>query len=690
MPEARWASFWTAARKHPQLLVSGSGKSAMVALVGERRRGGGTVHRAFEEAAPAAEDRDRPQAREALEGSGALLRASASPTTRACGRERAGPGLGALAGGGQARARRAGGVSGGGAPRRPDPLGSSPRSTTTPAREKALSRPCARPRRLARPLRRADLQEDDARVLSMLFAALGRFRRGGALAAHPPLAAPGAARLPLALRPPPGGGQARPPATSSSRSSTRCGRRSFRATRAPEGALRPGRPRGLDRPRRGLGGRGARHLAALDRAGGPRGAPPRDRPRSAPDAVPGLRAPAREYLYATAEAIEARRQELAHLRQVELPANAEAMRVAKDHGDLSENFEYHAARQRHEYLSARIARSPTSCPARGRSIPARIDTRRSGSGTRVRCATRPRAPSARRRSSALGLAPEEAVYSYQSEFAQSLLGSSPGTGSTSRGSGRDRLDRAVAVRPRRGRGWGPAGSPSPPVVAVPRLPPRRSPARTSCACRSAIPRGGTARSRSCSMRSPIRRRERADAGGAAGAACGRPPSPRRRGAHGHGVAPRRARVLEELARAGRRVSIGLEMYPVHGAAARSTTGAPGKLTEKEFLEAPAGTRTGATTGSTTATSSSSPGTTGCRMFAINTPREVVAAVRKKGFKGLTAGGGRAHPARDRHGQPRPPAPLQGLFGDASFHAGMERRGWKAMFDAQCTWDATMG
>ena len=70
---------------------------------------------------------------------------------------------------------------------------------------------------------------------------------------------------------------------------------------------------------------------------------------------PELRAPAREYLYATPEAIEARRKEVQHLKSVELPANAEQMRAAKEHGDLSENFEYHAARQRHEYLSARIA-----------------------------------------------------------------------------------------------------------------------------------------------------------------------------------------------------------------------------------------------------------------------------------------------------------------------------------------------
>ena len=71
------------------------------------------------------------------------------------------------------------------------------------------------------------------------------------------------------------------------------------------------------------------------------------------------------------------------MRQVDLPANAEAMRVAKDHGDLSENFEYHAARQRHEYLSARIA-SLSDELSRSRALdPSRIDTSEVRVGTRV-------------------------------------------------------------------------------------------------------------------------------------------------------------------------------------------------------------------------------------------------------------------------------------------------------------------
>src|SRR5439155_11719907 len=98
---------------------------------------------------------------------------------------------------------------------------------------------------------------------------------------------------------------------------------------------------------------------------------------------PALRAPAANFLYATPEAIDARRAELAQLKQVELPANAEAMRVAKEHGDLSENFEYHAARQRHEYLSARIATLADDL-SRSRSLDAaRIDTTEVRVGTRV-------------------------------------------------------------------------------------------------------------------------------------------------------------------------------------------------------------------------------------------------------------------------------------------------------------------
>jgi transcription elongation GreA/GreB family factor len=142
---------------------------------------------------------------------------------------------------------------------------------------------------------------------------------------------------------------------------------------------------------------------------------------------PELRAPAREYLYSTPEAIEARRKELQHLKSVELPANAEAMRAAKEHGDLSENFEYHAARQRHEYLSARIATLADEL-SRARALdPSRIDVSEIRVGTQVRL--RDVTTGKERAVTILGpwdSRPEESIYSYQSEFAQALLGQRTG------------------------------------------------------------------------------------------------------------------------------------------------------------------------------------------------------------------------------------------------------------------------
>jgi transcription elongation factor GreA len=142
---------------------------------------------------------------------------------------------------------------------------------------------------------------------------------------------------------------------------------------------------------------------------------------------PALRAPAANLLYATPEAIDARRAELAHLKQVELPANAEAMRAAKEHGDLTENFEYHAARQKHEYLSARIALLSDELSRTRALDSSRIDASEVRVGTRVVLRD---AGSGRERSATIlgpwDSRPEEATYSYESEFARALLGKRPG------------------------------------------------------------------------------------------------------------------------------------------------------------------------------------------------------------------------------------------------------------------------
>jgi transcription elongation factor GreA len=55
---------------------------------------------------------------------------------------------------------------------------------------------------------------------------------------------------------------------------------------------------------------------------------------------------------ASKEKLEA---ELNHLRVVERPAIAEAIKKAREYGDLSENFEYQAARRSQGILNGRIA-----------------------------------------------------------------------------------------------------------------------------------------------------------------------------------------------------------------------------------------------------------------------------------------------------------------------------------------------
>ncbi|MBN1626894.1 MAG: transcription elongation factor GreA [Deltaproteobacteria bacterium] len=57
----------------------------------------------------------------------------------------------------------------------------------------------------------------------------------------------------------------------------------------------------------------------------------------------------------TREGLERLKKELEHIKKVERPGNVRAIEEARAHGDLSENAEYHAAKERQSFIEGRIA-----------------------------------------------------------------------------------------------------------------------------------------------------------------------------------------------------------------------------------------------------------------------------------------------------------------------------------------------
>lgn len=140
---------------------------------------------------------------------------------------------------------------------------------------------------------------------------------------------------------------------------------------------------------------------------------------------PQLRAAPIEPIYATAELLKTKREEFERIKSVEMPANLKAIQEAREMGDLRENFEYKAARQRQEYLTARIGELNAEL-ARVRLLdPQEVDISEVRIGTRVVLIN----GDVRREVTILGpweSSPEHGIYSNQSDVAKAILGRKSG------------------------------------------------------------------------------------------------------------------------------------------------------------------------------------------------------------------------------------------------------------------------
>lgn len=147
------------------------------------------------------------------------------------------------------------------------------------------------------------------------------------------------------------------------------------------------------------------------------------------------------------------------------------------------------------------------------------------------------------------------------------------------------------------------------------------------------------------------------------------------------------RVLEELLRAGRRVLLGLEMYPYTEQASLDLW-VGGKVSEKEFLEQSHWYANWGYNWNYYRDIFLLAGEAQIPAFGINTPREVIAAIRKKGLTGLTEAEAAHIPPRIDTESPEGLRLFRALLSGEGFHSGMSDEDWKAMYEAQCAWDAT--
>lgn len=131
--------------------------------------------------------------------------------------------------------------------------------------------------------------------------------------------------------------------------------------------------------------------------------------------------------YATQESVDRIRQRLSHIKNVEMAETAKAIGIARDHGDLRENADYHAAKDKQKLL-AKTAQELEDLLSRARVVdPGNIRTDCVVFGTRFKA--RETATGQVRSYTILGMweaNPDQNIISYLTPLGQAFMNARPG------------------------------------------------------------------------------------------------------------------------------------------------------------------------------------------------------------------------------------------------------------------------
>ncbi len=149
------------------------------------------------------------------------------------------------------------------------------------------------------------------------------------------------------------------------------------------------------------------------------------------------------------------------------------------------------------------------------------------------------------------------------------------------------------------------------------------------------------------------------------------------------------RVIEELQRRGRKVLIGLEMYPAGEQAMLDKWSTDPGFTEAEFLAQSRWYKNWGYHWEYYRPIFDFAHRHGLRMFGLNVPRKVVQTARKEGLQALTPEQRDLLPAKIDTESAEQRRLFRAFFSAEGLHGGLSDEMFEGMFTAQCTWDAAM-